>query len=442
MMKFFLSLFSAVAGLFFLSAGCISPDDSGTASVPAQSAKQKIQYFSIRNNPVFLSKRASLIEFTAAEELRTALAALSRASELSELNMQDDFPEKASVCRIVIGELDSPILRKVVDRLKIEKSEDDVIVQAVIDGNLVLSGSSPRAVLYSVYDFLQNQMGVRWMFDGEEGTFYMKDGGRIPENFYRLHQGGFRFRNMGTIGKTGFARKQILARNYMHVGDFCFGGERYYGGESIQPYRSDYKEHPEYFALLDGVRYLPPPTGWCWVINGCWSNPGFTDLCIRRIKDGIRTHKANHISIHPADSARRCECEECRKLINPDASSRWYKYHAGIVRELKKEFPNLRYSVLAYQEYREVPAAPVEEVEFVEYCQYSRCFVHTIDNPDCATNHTDFGRLKRWEAEKGIPLGVWDYTFDVFSSGYNLPMYRFFADEILNFYNRKLRFCN
>lgn len=133
---------------------------------------------------------------------------------------------------------------------------------------------------------------------------------------------------------------------------------------------------------------------------------------------------------------RRCECETCSKLADPDASSRWYRYHAGIVRELKKEFPDLRYSVLAYQEYREVPAIPVEEVEFVEYCQYSRCFVHKIGDPRCGTNKADFDRLARWEKEKNVPLGVWDYTFDVFPKPYQLPAYRFFADEILNFYNR------
>ena len=386
---------------------------------------EKVRNVNLNGFSIVIADRAALPEVTAAQELQKVLK--------REIVTMSALPQKNA---IIIGDTESALVKPLLKKLDLKKSGDDVIVQAMIGGNLILTGSSPRAALYSVYDFMQRQMGVRWAFDGENGTFYTKNHFSVPENFYRKHQAGFRFRNMGYTQKNSDESKFFNARNFAHEGDFRFGGERYYGGETIQPYRSDFKDHPEYFAVRDGVRYLPPPTGWSWVINGCWSNQGFTDLCLKRIREGIRRHHANHISLHPADSSRRCECEKCVALIDPDASSRWYRYNAQMLRELKKDFPDLRYSVLAYQEYLDVPAIDVEEVEFVEYCQYTRCFIHKIGDPRCATNEQDFARLARWEKEKKVPLGIWDYTYDVFSRGFNIPVYRFFADEIKNFHSR------
>lgn len=396
-----------------------------TAEIPTDKIPEKVRNVGLNSFYIVIAERATLPEVTAAQELKKVLK--------KEIVPQNDLPEKHA---IIIGDTESPLIQPLLKRLDLKKSADDVIVQAMIGENLILAGSSPRATFYAVCDFMQRQMGVRWVFDGDGGTFYTKTHFSIPENFYRKHRGGFRFRNMGHAQKNSEESKFFNARNFAHEGDFRFGGERYYGGETIQPYRSDFKTHPEYFALRDGVRYLPPPTGWCWVINGCWSNPGFTELCLKRIREGIRRHHANHISLHPADDTRRCECKNCKALIDPDASSRWYRYNAQLIRELKKDFPDLRYSVLAYQEYLDVPAIDVEEVEFVEYCQYTRCFIHRIGDPRCGTNKQDFARLARWEKEKNIPLGVWDYTYDVFSRGFNIPVYRFFADEIKNFHSR------
>lgn len=416
------------------------PQIKSTQPAPPTAKPKKVQYFPVgTQSKIYISARASLPETTAAFELQRAIRYAPNQQDFRHSGGEVIPGDKiVGSGVIVIGDLDSPLVKKYAKELRLQKSDDDEIAQAVIDGNLILAGNSPRAALYSVYDFMYNHLGVRFLWEGADGEFFTK-AVPVPMDFFRRYTPAIRFRNLGCgKAKNPDDPSFFLARNMADTGDFRFGGQRYYGGETIQPYRSDFKEHPEYFALRDGVRYLPPPTGWSWVINGCWSNDGFTDLCLKRIREGIVKFNANHISLHPADDSRRCECEECKKLIDPDPSARWFKYNARMLRELKKDFPHLRYSVLAYQEYREVPGCDVEEVEFVEYCQYSRCFVHKVGNPDCGTNKADFGRLQRWIDEKHVPMGVWDYTFDVFQPGFNLPLYDFLADEIKYFRAKKL----
>jgi len=341
---------------------------------------------------------------------------------------------------IVIGEMDSPLILPYADRLHLKKSNCDQIAQYAIDGNIILSGNCHEAVIFSVMDFMQTNMGIRFLWPGESGTFYGKNFCAVPGNLAKTYTPSFRYRCMSPAAncdKDDAVRFNI--RNGIQDGDFRFGGDRVVGGETIQPYRSDYKKHPEWFALIKGERYLPPPTGWCWIINGCWSNREFTDVCIERIKEWIEKRSANHVSIHPADSQSRCECEKCKAMIQPDESTRWFEYHANIVREIKKEYPDLHYSVLAYQEYREVPAKKVEEVEFVEYCNYTRCFIHKIGNPHCGANHMDFKRFQKWiDSGKAPAIGLWDYTYDVFNPMYSLPVYSYFADLIQYCFKNKV----
>lgn len=408
-----------------------------TAGEAAQSSEKPLTLFTKGHGTtwrIYLAERPSAPERHAAEELKRMIDLASQAKRgFAEIFYSDKRPEKGG---IIIGDLKSPLIADMAEKLKLKKTDDDETANYVIDGNIYLAGNSPRATLYAVYAFIQREMGVRWLWEGEDGEFIPdRYDVKIKPDLAYNYTPPFRYRNITLSKKPETAL--WLARNFSHVEGFAFGGERYYGAETIQPRRTDYKEHPEYFALIKGERYLPPPGGWSWVINGCWSNEGFTKLCIDRIIEGIRNTGANHISLHPADSLARCECENCAKL-NPDPSSRWFQYNAKIIRELKKTYPDLKYSVLAYQEYREVPKDPVEEVLFVEYCQYDRCYIHKFSNEECKLNKKSLAKLNRWITEKGLPIGIYGYEFDVFEKGMALPLWELFEDEIKYFRDKKL----
>ena len=83
---------------------------------------------------------------------------------------------------------------------------------------------------------------------------------------------------------------------------------------------------------------------------------------------------------------------------------------------------------IAYQEYRAVPETTVRDLEYVQHCQYSRCYVHKLDNPDCALNHKTMDELNRWREK--APMGIYGYEFDVFNTPMYLPFWHMLQDEI------------
>lgn len=380
---------------------------------------------------IYLYERASQPEIMAAQELQRVFRIKHWRiwQGHNTIRFVKEFPKNG----ILIADMENPLIRPYLDKLNLKKGNEDQIAQMAVNGLLILAGNCAEAVYFSVMDFMNNQLGMKFLWPGDSGIFFEKDYTTVPGDFYKNYTPSFRYRYMSS-GKT-MEGAWFNIHNMMQctsgVDVHQFGCEVLGGGETISPRRSDYKDHPEWFALRKGIRYLPPPEGWSWVINGCWSNQEFTDVCVKRILEHIEKQGWNHISIHPADDLGRCECDKCKALIQPDVSTRWYRYHAKIVRELKKTHPELHYSVLAYQEYRDVPAEKVEEVEFVEYCNYTRCFVHKIGNPNCGSNKHDFEVLNKWITSGKAPaMGLWDYTFDVFHPMYSLPVYSYLADLI------------
>ena len=457
-MKQFLTFAALLCCAVALSTAVLAADNNGKAAPPPQKKAKPILFASGHGTTfkIVVPSRMSLPEYTGALELQKAIRDMALSFRNSgEIVTADKVPD-APAKSIVIGTIDSPLIQPVADQLKLKKSPDDEIAIHVIDGNIYLAGNSPRATLYAVYDFMRKYMKVKWLWPGEGGTFYTSNWCSVPADLAYNYKPTFRFRMISLQEKDSDESRFFNARNFVHDQDFRFGGDRYTGGEAISPRRSDFKEHPEWFAVkqvtkewfeknpdlcaepvVKGdkvlVRYLPPPTGWSWVINGCWSNEEFTKACVERVKETIRQQHANHVSLHPADDMGRCLCDKCKAMIDPDESTRWYDYHAGLVRELKKEFPDIRYSVLAYQEYYKVPKHPVKEVEFVEYCNYRRCFIHKIDNPNCASNRSDFKTLDDWihhQVGDKVPVGLWDYTYDMFNPMLSVPVYSYFADLI------------
>ena len=106
---------------------------------------------------------------------------------------------------------------------------------------------------------------------------------------------------------------------------------------------------------------------------------------VDKIVTYARENNLEHLNVFPSDIVPRCECDQC--TANPDKSSRWFNYYAELIPKIREHLPEMTFGGIAYQEYRAVPETTVRDLEYVQHCQYSRCYVHKLDNPDCALNH-------------------------------------------------------
>jgi hypothetical protein len=384
---------------------------------------------------IYLPAKADPAETYASEELQVALKKISGVDFM--VVKGGEIPSRNA---IILGSLESsPEIKSKTVELKLKADKVEQLAVYTIGNNLYLAGNNPRGCLYAVYSFLERELGVRWLWPGDDGEFMpAKNRFALPKLAWN-YAPSFRFREMTPCGLHKHVPTEIwMARNFLNNGSRTesvrdkAGFVRADSTHSVSlSYNNDpekeFKSHPEYFSMVNGSRVVEG-------IAGCWSNPGFEQKMIQTQIELIKSSNAELLNIFPADVTLRCECRECTK--NPDPSSRWFDFYHKIILSLKKEFPDLKFGNIAYQEYRAVPATEVKGLEYVEYCQYNRCYVHKLDDKDCQLNAKSVAELKEWQ--KKAPMGIYGYEFDVFEPVIYVPFWNMLADEIKAYRNMKL----
>lgn len=201
-------------------------------------------------------------------------------------------------------------------------------------------GDPPWGTLFAVYDFLENQLGIRWLKPGDAGIFYIKQQPlKLAESyeswtprlmFRKIRQG---IRHQSQLPKVPeelqeFAAYQAsLEEQNSAVDDevtwqyrMKMGGSRPGGAHAFRQWWDQYgQSHPEYFALTqEGTREPVMLEGRTaeqsreW-IKICPSNP---DVADQLIEDWLpRKDVTPYISVGPNDGNDHfCRCEACLAL--------------------------------------------------------------------------------------------------------------------------------
>ena len=92
----------------------------------------------------------------AVEELTNALKQVSGAD--FPVQQGGEVPTRGA---IVVGDLTHPLVAGLARALKLEPGEVEQSAVRTIDERLFLAGNQPRGALYAVYEFLNQQLGVR-----------------------------------------------------------------------------------------------------------------------------------------------------------------------------------------------------------------------------------------------------------------------------------------
>ena len=370
-----------------------------------------------------LSPNATEVEKYAAEELRNTLKKISGA-DFPVITI-DSAPKRNT---ILIGTpATAAFIKEKARELKIVDGEIEELTVRTLGGNLYLAGNQPRAALYAVYSFLQNQLDARWFWPGDDGEFLPTlkqwELGDINYQFKPF----FRLREMTPIIHAAHIPTEIwMARNFLNCGSRTLairdkaGYHKQEIGHYVGVWQPGFSEYPELFALVNGKRV---PEGF----GGCWSNPKFTQHAVTRIVNIIKKGKLELINPFPEDIRIRCECPGCTK--NPDRSARWFDYYKILMREIKKQCPNIKFAGLAYAEYCAIPNTTIEGIEYLDVCQ-NRCYVHKHNDQNCPANQAGFKLLKDWK-KKFAKLGLYSYSFDaIWPNPAYMPFWHMLEDEI------------
>jgi len=321
--------------------------------------------------------------------------------------------------------------------------------------------------VFGVYTFLKRVIGVNWYFPGPLGEVIPQQKRlKLPPMDFTIGP-SFTQRKIWIgndhTGTTELPKPEVPDSKFLtdHVWAFrsrlgfswaCQGSHAmWFWGELFG------KEHPEYFALVDGKR----TNDWGWTGKNragnnrdfCWANPATIQQQIEEMRlffgGEVKRHMwvwtysdINHFPIGANDgSMRYCECPLCSKWYYQDEKGKRmvqdaYWYHvAEVAKVAKKEFPGKFIVALAYgSDNRFWPPKNVVLPDNVKIA-LAGCVPARLADPDSKKEWDNL--VTEWRKKAYICL-VWMYTDAFRASIPHLPLVipHLVANEIKSLYGK------
>lgn len=327
---------------------------------------------------------------------------------------------------------------KIVIRVVADDSDDERLQAKLVgDDRFEITGNRPRAALYATFRFLKEQLGVRWLWYGEDGAFFPpKEAWSFPADFSYEHVPAIAYRGWHTCGRWRDIGKfrEWMGHNCLNaqrhtIIDTPYDGDRWISWGFI-PMWSDHlahvdrkliKEHPDWFSLLGGKRTTEAI---------CYTSEGAMDFVAKKIDAYLAKHpRTELVSFFPEDNLDYCRCENCRKR---SVSDNWFAFFNRVVAKLRPAHPKTKFSTLAYQGYLNPPKESAnypKDCAFVEICTHNRCNVHLFSNEACGKNGADRRHYSEW-AKTGVPTGSYTYEYNLFGEARFAPLFSFAEDAV------------
>jgi hypothetical protein len=338
--------------------------------------------------------------------------------------------------------------------LSIDPAADDDSFDFRSNGKMLSVAGGKRGVLYGVYELLERFGGVEWLASWRtvvpKGTF------EIPRNLNEHHEPAFALRELLTSDATTnipFAVHLRLNGLRSHDSTKPFPVDPKYGGKAwrfvkglknchthtfLMPTGEFFKEHPEYYAEVDGIR-----RDVTWQL--CLTHPDVLRIVTKRVLEHLEADpSAKMVGVSHNDARNNyCRCPRCAAVDEYEES------HAGtelrfvnaIADEVKKRFPDVYVQTLAYQYTRKPPKheKPRDNV------------VITLCSIEC-DRLRPFGSERSTEVNKSFvddllgwsrltdKLYVWDYTGENLHYIYPMPNAPVVYDNIRFFHDHNVKF--
>ncbi|MDX9974504.1 MAG: DUF4838 domain-containing protein [FCB group bacterium] len=363
----------------------------------------------LKNWTIVVAPEASPSEAYAAQELRTLL----KQALGTELALSNDTSIKKDAILVGSGASGIPA----------EKFEDEELSIRVSPKRIVITGGRPRGTLYGVYEFCERYLGAAFLT--ADHTYFppVPEMKPLPKEKYSFNP-TFAFRwsyYNATMADPAFAAR---LRTNTVSDDPKLGGRTGYRLVShnvayLVPPEKYGKEHPEYFALVDGVRKLVMGGGGP---NLCMTNPAVVDLVTQAVLEEIaKNPTAKNINIAQMDQDNYCTCPNCAALDEREGSHA--AAHLALVNtvaeRIEKAHPDVLISCYAYQ-YTRKPCKTLRARHnvLIQLCSIECCDLHAIDDPACSLNRAFCEDMEGWKSKTDHML-IWHYNTNF--RGYELP---------------------
>lgn len=295
----------------------------------------------------------------------------------------------------------------------------------VRDDLIAIAGGPPRGTLYGVYQFLEDQLGVRFLTFDHTYVPALPPSPRLVSLDSSIHPPlAFRWSYYGeNHDHPEFATR--LRNNTIAV-DPKLGGKTgrqlisHSFGDQI-PSQKFGADHPEYYALRDGKRLANVKDDWSET-EPCLTNPEVLKIVTARVLEQIKANPgAENISVSQNDNDKFCLCPKCKELDDQEKSpmGSLLTFVNAVAEKVEPIHPNVKVGTLAYWYSRRPPLTivPRKNVQ-IQLCSIECCLTHSLTDPDCALNGPFRDDLRRW-GEICDDVSIWNYNTNF--SSYQLP---------------------
>lgn len=211
---------------------------------------------------------------------------------------------------------------------------EDGFTLKVQNGALLVAGAGPRGALLAAYRLLQ-EVGCRWFFPGEFGEVVPNRPTVLVPDLDISSKPDIAHRYIAVDG-TDEATSLWALRNGLSVG----GPLTAKSVEELVPPEEFFADHPEFYALVDGVRRPP---------HLCLSNPQVLEIAASRVVQFFRRNpQAEELPLFYPDPEGFCQDEGCQSLdvgeVDPvtgfaSATDRALKFANALAQKVGQEMP-------------------------------------------------------------------------------------------------------
>ena len=297
-------------------------------------------------------------------------------------------------------------------------------------GDVVLFGGK-RGPWYAVVALLEEDWGVRWFAADDARPAFPK---RASDSFTvvpRRYVTPFLCREPChvTLMNSEFAAfNRVMPISYfINIPEECGGSmaNKYFCHTYAGIVAGKFKDHPEYFPLVDGKRIDGGQHGG----QICYTAPGVEDLFVEAFEKEATKHPMSRIfSVTANDnSSAGCQCEKCAALIKAEGvAGAQVTLANAVARKFKARHPDAIIDTWGYGPSINPPKTlHCDDNVAVFFAPIGNRFGHNIFVP-WREDETVVGQFDAWR-EKAKMRFVWDYAFD---QTILMPNYDIVADNL------------
>ena len=305
-----------------------------------------------------------------------------------------------------------------------EMGEEGFIIN-IDNDKLAIYGGHPRGTLYGVYEFFEQYCGVRYLT--YDHTFYPEEGKdknfRIKgRNYSYVPPFTFRWSYYGETNRNPAFAAQLHTNTI--AGDEELGGITGYKlvGHNVAylvPPDTYGKDHPEYYALVNGRRVLDIHGGGPQL---CLTNPEVLEIVVNATLDAIEKNpNVKNFNIAQMDNGSYCTCESCAAIDAREEShsGTMLSFVNAVAERIEKTHPEVLIGTYAYEYTRKPPKTiRARDNVLIQLCSIECCTFHAINDPTCSLNQAFCADMDDWK-KKAENIFIWHYNTNF--RGYLLP---------------------